>query len=173
MTGARLLSRLARSGGRLLADRAGASAVEFALVLPLLVVMLMGIIDFGRVWHRQQVITDAAREAARWAVVKDDADKLETVTAVIQDRLTAAGMSWGGAVAGYDPSCEGWTAPAPSTEEPGVAGCGWGGAMGSEARVVITAPYPFSLIGPVLKLLGGAGEVNAVVLSTNFVMRNE
>jgi Flp pilus assembly protein TadG len=172
MTGARTLSRPARPGRRLLADQSGASAVEFALVMPLLVVMLMGIIDFGRVWNRQQVITDAAREGARWAVVKDDADKQATVTAVIQDRLTAAGMSWNGTVA-YAASCDEWTAPAPSSTEPGVAGCGWGGAMGSEARVVITAPYPFSLIGPVLSLLGGTGEINAVVLSTNFVMRNE
>lgn len=43
----------------------GAAAVEFALVLPLLIVLVMGIIDFGRVYSAQQTLTNAAREGAR------------------------------------------------------------------------------------------------------------
>ncbi|HSJ24325.1 MAG TPA: TadE family protein [Longimicrobiales bacterium] len=154
-------------------DRPGAAAVEFALVLPLLIVMLFGIIEFGRAWHRQQVITDAAREGARWAVVRDGLDKDATVTTAIQNRLTVTGLTWDGTVSSYAATCDGWAAPTGAADDVMVAGCGWGADSGSEARVVIRAPYPFDFLRPVIGLLGGSGSVDAVVLSTNFVMRNE
>lgn len=47
----------------------GAAAVEFALVLPALLLLLCGIIDFGRAYNAQITLTHAAREAARvWAL---------------------------------------------------------------------------------------------------------
>ncbi len=50
----------------------GQAAVEFALVLPFLLIMLIGIVEFGRAWNQHQVITDAARETARRACLPDD-----------------------------------------------------------------------------------------------------
>jgi Flp pilus assembly protein TadG len=46
------------------ADR-GATAVEFALLLPLLLLIVLGIIDFGRMLNAQVTLTQAAREGAR------------------------------------------------------------------------------------------------------------
>jgi TadE-like protein len=43
----------------------GAVAVEFALVLPLLLLLIFGIIDFGRALNAQITLTQAAREGAR------------------------------------------------------------------------------------------------------------
>ena len=43
----------------------GQALVEFALVLPILVLLLLGIVDFGRAWMTKQVVTNAAREGAR------------------------------------------------------------------------------------------------------------
>lgn len=43
----------------------GAAAVEFALVLPILLVLVFGVIDFGRLYFTQITLTDAAREGAR------------------------------------------------------------------------------------------------------------
>jgi Flp pilus assembly protein TadG len=43
----------------------GAAAVEFALVLPLLVAMILGMIDFGRAYNQQITLTQLAREGAR------------------------------------------------------------------------------------------------------------
>lgn len=43
----------------------GSAAVEFALVLPLLVLVLFGIIDFGRLFYVQLSVTSASQEVAR------------------------------------------------------------------------------------------------------------
>jgi Flp pilus assembly pilin Flp len=43
----------------------GAAAVEFALLLPLLLLIVFGIIDFGRALNTQITLTQAAREGAR------------------------------------------------------------------------------------------------------------
>lgn len=43
----------------------GAAAVEFALVLPVLLLLVLGIIDFGRAFNMQIALTQAAREGVR------------------------------------------------------------------------------------------------------------
>ena len=50
----------------------GAAAVEFALLLPLLVVLLFGFIQFGTAFNTKIQATNAAREGARMAVVGID-----------------------------------------------------------------------------------------------------
>lgn len=55
----------------------GASAVEFAIVLPLLVMFLFGIIVFGLAFARAQGMEATAREAARVASVARDVDTTE------------------------------------------------------------------------------------------------
>ena len=47
----------------------GASAVEFGLLLPLLMIITFGIIEFGTYLYNQQVITNASREGARAGIV--------------------------------------------------------------------------------------------------------
>ena len=43
----------------------GAAAVEMALILPVLLLLVGGIIDFGRAFNAQMTLTQAAREGAR------------------------------------------------------------------------------------------------------------
>lgn len=50
----------------------GSAAVEFALVLPILVVMMFGIIEFGLALYDKAVITNASREGARAGIVFKD-----------------------------------------------------------------------------------------------------
>ncbi|MUN07424.1 pilus assembly protein [Agromyces luteolus] len=53
----------------------GAAAVEFALVLIPLLVLLLGIIEFGYVFNQQLTVTNAAREGARvLAITRDTGD---------------------------------------------------------------------------------------------------
>lgn len=66
----------------------GAAAVEFALVLPVLVLLVCGIIDFGRAYNARITLSHSVREAARvWALGGTAA---ETTTRA-QD--TATGLS--------------------------------------------------------------------------------
>jgi Flp pilus assembly protein TadG len=49
--------------------RRGTAAVEFAVILPFVMVLFLGIIEFGRVLMVQQILTNAAREGCRNAVL--------------------------------------------------------------------------------------------------------
>jgi Flp pilus assembly protein TadG len=53
---------------RLRSER-GAELIEFALVFPVLLLVVLGIVDFGFLFQRMEVITNAAREGARMAVL--------------------------------------------------------------------------------------------------------
>ena len=53
----------------------GQSLVEFALVLPLLILLLFGIIDFGRIFNAYLTIDHAGRDAARTASIGKNDDK--------------------------------------------------------------------------------------------------
>jgi Flp pilus assembly protein TadG len=46
----------------------GAAAVEFAITIALLMLITMGLIDYGYFWYVHHVVTNAAREEARIAV---------------------------------------------------------------------------------------------------------
>ena len=63
-------------------QRRGAAAVEFAIVAPLFIMLVFGMIEFGRMVMVQQVITNASREGARRAVV--DASTIEDVRDVVE-----------------------------------------------------------------------------------------
>jgi Flp pilus assembly protein TadG len=52
----------------------GVAAVEFALILPVLALLLFGVLEFGRVWSQYQVFQGAAREGARCAAVASTSD---------------------------------------------------------------------------------------------------
>ncbi|MGM1028533.1 MAG: TadE/TadG family type IV pilus assembly protein [Actinomycetota bacterium] len=52
----------------------GAAAVEFGLVLPLLLALTIGIIAFGHAFHIQTVLDNAAREGVRIFALEDDGD---------------------------------------------------------------------------------------------------
>jgi len=53
---------------RLRSER-GAELIEFALVFPVLLLVVLGIVDFGFLFQRMEVVTNAAREGARMAVL--------------------------------------------------------------------------------------------------------
>jgi len=50
-------------------DQKGATAVEFAIILPVLVMLLFGIIEFGIILYDKAMITNASREGARAGIV--------------------------------------------------------------------------------------------------------
>jgi Flp pilus assembly protein TadG len=64
----------------------GAVAVEFALILPVLLLIVLGTIEFGRVYSQFQVFNGAAREGARCAAVQST----PFTDCVVQDRIDQA-----------------------------------------------------------------------------------
>ena len=75
--------------------RVGATLVEFAIVAPVLLLLIFGMIEYGRLAMVQQVLTNASREGARAAVL--DGATTASVTSVVQSCL-ATGRVTGGNV---------------------------------------------------------------------------
>lgn len=61
---------LAVMGRSLRKPRRGAAVVEFAIVAPVFILLVFGMIEFGRMVMVQQMLTNASREGARMAVVE-------------------------------------------------------------------------------------------------------
>ena len=75
--------------------------LEMALVLPLLVLLLVGLVEFSRVLMVRQVILNAAREGARAGAVKlDNAGAISTANSVSQSYLSSSGLD--GTIASID-----------------------------------------------------------------------
>jgi Flp pilus assembly protein TadG len=53
------------------ADSRGQALLEFALVLPILLILVLGIVEFGHIWNINQMVSDTTREGARRAVIAD------------------------------------------------------------------------------------------------------
>jgi Flp pilus assembly protein TadG len=121
----------------------GATAVEFALLLPLLLLIVFGIVDFGRALNAQITLTQAAREGARLAALGEP-----NVTGATQAAAT-----------GLNPVSVRVTAcPA--------------GALPT-ANAVVNVSYTFSFITPVgaiAGLIGGGGFGAPITLSAQGVM---
>jgi Flp pilus assembly protein TadG len=80
----------------------GAVIVEFALVLPLLMFLLMGMIEFGLLFYNQQVLTNASREGARSGIARfdensdglfDESDIFDVIDKYWNDRLITFGTA--------------------------------------------------------------------------------
>lgn len=88
--------RLGRAGGD-----SGAQAVEFALILPVLLMLVLGIINFGYLFGQKLALNQAVREGARMAVVAgSDRSGYATEYAFISAKVQGA---LGGVVPAADP----------------------------------------------------------------------
>lgn len=72
-------------------DETGQSLVEFALVVPMLLILVVGIAEFGRAWMTRNILTGAAREAVRVAVVPEGSIAAATTRA--NQVLASAGIT--------------------------------------------------------------------------------
>jgi Flp pilus assembly protein TadG len=70
-------------------DQNGQSVVEFALVLPLLLILVLGITEFGLVLYDKAVITNASREGARAGIVATNARTVATIKSLAETVATS------------------------------------------------------------------------------------
>ena len=71
----------------------GAAVVEFALVAPLLLMMVLGIAEFGRAYHVQTTLSQAAREGVRVMALQNDPAAAITATKAAAPTLTLTNVT--------------------------------------------------------------------------------
>jgi Flp pilus assembly protein TadG len=135
----------------------GAAAVEFALVLPLLLLLVFGGIEFGLLMFNKQVITNASREAARAGIVFQTPRLAQgsiesTALDYCQDFLVT-----------FDPDSTGATATAIRPVDP---------ESGDDLTVTVVYRYEFLLLPNLRNLFGGDAEAAMDIVATT-TMRYE
>src|SRR5438874_495261 len=143
--------------------RRGAAIVEFAVVAPILVTLVLGIIEVGRLVQIAQMATNAAREGARYSA-QGSADTaavdsyLRTYLGAAGFRSAASGANSSVAVGVDTQSGGSWT----STSNPSTA------ASGTPVRVTVTIDFAKESWLPTQFFVGSGAKVQGVA-----VMRRE
>jgi Flp pilus assembly protein TadG len=132
-------------------NRKGQALVEFALVLPLVLLLVVGMLEFARAWNLHQTMTDAVREGARRALLADTWP-VDSVYAPIWRYL---------AQSGYDPSYATMAVCTPpatgcGTTTPDFKKSGW------PITVTLALPYKIWVLGN-----------RSFTMRTSYTVRNE
>jgi Flp pilus assembly protein TadG len=151
------------SGRRCLRSRTakrGQALAEFALVLPMILLFIAAILEFGRAWNIKQAVTDAAREGARYTVVMDTEMTLAEVEDKIKERLALASIDTSVVeITSSDPACSPIT-NCFHTED----------GYGREMTVKVSTLHRMGLVKV---LLGWAGVSPNITIATDATMRHE
>lgn len=142
-------------------NQQGAAMVEFAIVLPLLLVFLFGIIEFSLVAYNKQILTNAAREGARAGIVARNTPM--TVSAIKQIVLNYAQnnlITFGNNV----------LTDADITIDPDPTS---GASFGDELEVTVEFNYQFLAFPNIMELLKSYNWVNTMTLEGTSVMLYE
>ena len=130
--------------------------VEMAVVLPLLLFLSVAIFEFGRAYQTWQVLTNAAREGARVAVLPNQ----PSGTAEARARLYLT--------AGQLPNAATATIDVTSTT------ISIGGISTPGSKVTVSYPYSFMVLQPVARLVVANSNVGApLTMTASAEMRNE
>jgi Flp pilus assembly protein TadG len=174
---------------------AGSQLLEFALALPFLLVMVVGILDFGQAYNLKQKLNDSAREGARFAVQLSCADCTQTAPATTQtlensivSYLTTAGVDVCGLTGTTAPTvgpqayaswtftspqaCTGTSANFTIEIDRGNTFVNSGGAIVPSTQIILNSPYAWTF-NRIVGLLPGTGTYQAVSsISSSAVMQN-
>ncbi|MEE9964449.1 MAG: pilus assembly protein [Propionicimonas sp.] len=131
----------------------GAAAVEFALVLPVLVMILLGIIDFGMVTNAQAIMGNAARDGARAASLGGSADK--ACKAALKASTTLIGFSDTGTCSSSVPSVT------VTCQKPDGANCSSAYDTSKEigGTAVVSVNYVYKWVSPAIFGLPGSTTI--------------
>jgi Flp pilus assembly protein TadG len=132
----------------------GAALLEAAITVPIILLISVGIFEFGRAYQTWQVLTNAAREGARMAVIQGTTD------VDIKARVVAY-MHNGALPDGADTMV---------TVTRGVALTG----ADTGTQITINYPFQFMVLNPVVRLIAPTSTTGApITMQSNALMRNE
>jgi Flp pilus assembly protein TadG len=141
---------------RRLRSERGAELIELALVLPILLLVFAGIVDFGLLLQRMLTVNNAAREGARIAVLPgySQTDVQNRVTQYVREGTGDNTLSPTTVLTPVNIDPPGATPPFPA------------------AQVTVALTHSYLFLGPVSGLLGG-GSFSSITLSARSTMRVE
>jgi Flp pilus assembly protein TadG len=138
-------------------NQRGTAAIEFAIVLPLLMVFIFGIIEFGLVFYDKAMVTNASREAARAGIVyRDPPLTVSEMQSVVDSYCGGRLISFGGG-------------PSPTTTVPS----GECTNHGDELVVNVAYQYEFLLLPDFLTAFFTGGMPGSIDISAVTRMRCE
>jgi Flp pilus assembly protein TadG len=159
----------------------GQAVIEMALTLPLLLLVVFGIFDFGFMFQRYEVVTNAAREGARLAVLPDyqDANGVSQAEQRAIDYMTASGLvATGAPIKGACDVAESPGQMCAAVLTAGAFGTGSipdpdGGPPRTVKQVTVVTQFDHEhiFVGPIVSLFGGS--LGTVRLRAVSVMRVE
>lgn len=132
----------------------GAALLEAAITVPIILLISVGIFEFGRAYQTQQVLVNAAREGARLAVIEGTTDK--NIRDRVKEYVTGGGLKT--------------LADGDILVDRAVAFSGT-----TASRVEVRYPFEFMVLNPVVRLIApGDKETGApITMSASTLMRNE
>jgi len=132
----------------------GAALLEAAITVPIILLISVGIFEFGRAYQTWQVLTNAAREGARLAVINGSTDS-DVVTRV-RSYMTA----------GQLPNAA--TATVTVNRNVALTGADTG------SQITINYPFQFMVLNPVVRLVSPSATTGApITMQSSALMRNE
>lgn len=145
-------------------NEVGAAAVEFALILPLLLLLVFGGVEFGLVLFNKQVITNASREAARAGIIVVDKDPATGVVSRVTDtKIQTIAKDY----------CENFLVTFdPASPPPTVTVVAPTQNFGDDLSVTVSYAYEFLLVPNLSGLFGGSSDADLTIAATT-TMRYE
>jgi len=122
-------------------SRRGSSSVEVALLLPIFLVIMMGVMDFARLYWTQSVVRGAAYEGVRAAILAETTDT--QVEKIILSELSIGGVTQVASV----------TVGAREPRQP--------------VDVTVSVPFDFYAIDNLIPALNNVNQVNATAVMTH------
>jgi Flp pilus assembly protein TadG len=142
----------------------GASTVEFAMILPFLLVILFGIMEFGILLYDKAVITNASREAARSGIAYKN-PKLTT------DEIKGVAVNYAGS---YLISSSGSDLKSGDIKVLPETPLSFSTSSGTPLTVTVTYPYTFFVFGNLFNAyMNGSFTNNQISLTATTVMKHE
>jgi Flp pilus assembly protein TadG len=150
----------------------GQAIIEMALTLPLLLLIVLGVFDFGLMFQKYEVVTNAAREGGRVGVLPDYTPALAQQRAL--DYLAVGGMN--GTVRGSIASCAGPFATGQRCVSAVVSDTVITGSVPAKTvkQITVTATYDYTyqFVGPIMNLFGGTLGTSRLTAVTTMRLEN-